>query len=85
MLSDEKARKTKSLKMGSLEPKHLEFSYSEILAITNNFEKVIGEGGFGIVYYGYLDETQVAVKMLSPTSAQGIKEFQAEVSQCKTI
>ncbi|KAL5581638.1 hypothetical protein UlMin_014081 [Ulmus minor] len=79
LLSDEKARKTKSLKMGSLEPKHLQFSYSEILAITNNFEKVIGEGGFGIVYYGYLDETQVAVKMLSPTSAQGIKEFQAEI------
>ncbi|KAL5581640.1 hypothetical protein UlMin_014082 [Ulmus minor] len=75
---DEKARKTKSLKMGSLEAKHLQFSYSEILAITNNFERVIG-GGFGIVYYGYLDETQVAVKMLSPTSAQGIKEFQAEI------
>ncbi|CAA6667502.1 unnamed protein product [Spirodela intermedia] len=46
-------------------------------SIKRNFP--IGKGGFGIVYLGYLhDETQVAVKVLSLSSFQGIKEFQAE-------
>ncbi|PON88028.1 Mitogen-activated protein kinase kinase kinase, partial [Trema orientale] len=77
----EKADKPKFMrKIGSaLEPKNHQFTYSEIMIITNNFEKVIGKGGFGTVYHGYLNDTQVAVKMLSDTSAQGYKEFQAEV------
>lgn len=50
--------------------------------MTNNFERVLGKGGFGTVFHGYLDEsTQVAVKMLSPSSVQGHKQFQAEVKQ----
>lgn len=80
ILSADRANKAKPLtRLGSLEPKNYQFSYSEILTITNNFERVIGKGGFGTVYHGYLNDTQVAVKMLSPTSAQGNKEFQAEV------
>ena len=48
--------------------------------MTSNFERVIGEGGFGIVYHGSLDDTkQVAVKLLSQSSIQGYKEFKAEV------
>lgn len=40
----------------------------------------IGKGGFGVVYHGYMkDGTQVAVKMLSPSSSQGPREFQTEV------
>lgn len=76
-----KADKPNSLsKIGSaLEPKNHQFSYSEIITITNKFEKQIGKGGFGAVYHGYLNDTQVAVKMLSESSAQGYKEFQAEV------
>ncbi|KAJ0007217.1 hypothetical protein Pint_29554 [Pistacia integerrima] len=36
-------------------------------------------GGFGKVYMGTLkDDTEVAVKVLSPSSRQGYKEFQAE-------
>ncbi|PON88030.1 Mitogen-activated protein kinase kinase kinase [Trema orientale] len=67
-------------KTGSaLEPKNHQFTYSEIISITNNFEKKVGIGGFGTVYHGYLNDTQVAVKMLSKSSAQGYKEFQAEV------
>ncbi|WRX25860.1 Protein kinase domain - like 10 [Theobroma cacao] len=35
--------------------------------------------GFGIVFHGYLDDTQVTVKMLSHSSIQGYRQFQAEV------
>lgn len=66
-------------KNGSFELKNQRFSYSNVLRITNNFERVLGNGGFGTVYHGYLDGTEVAVKMLSPSSAQGYKQFQAEV------
>ncbi|KAK2651579.1 hypothetical protein Ddye_011435 [Dipteronia dyeriana] len=64
---------------GSFELKNRRFSYSDVVRMTNNFETIIGKGGFGTVYYGCLDNTQVAVKMLSPSSIQGYKEFQAEV------
>lgn len=55
------------------------FTYSEVLKITGNYQKVIGLGGFGTVFHGYLDGAQVAVKMLSASSSQGYKEFEAEV------
>ncbi|XVF25075.1 hypothetical protein REPUB_Repub13aG0182500 [Reevesia pubescens] len=63
----------------SMESKNRHFNYSEVLRMTNNFERVLGKGGFGTVFHGYLDGTQVAVKMLSASSAQGYKQFQAEV------
>ncbi|KAF2301070.1 hypothetical protein GH714_019870 [Hevea brasiliensis] len=56
-----------------------QFTYFEVLEITNNFGSVLGRGGFGTVYHGYLDDIEVAVKTLSPSSVQGYKEFQAEV------
>jgi len=60
--------------------KNWQYSYSEVLDITNNFEMAIGKGGFGTVYCGKMkDGKQVAVKMLSPSSSQGPKEFQTEV------
>ncbi|KAG2328310.1 hypothetical protein Bca52824_011038 [Brassica carinata] len=56
------------------------FTYSDILKMTNNFERVLGKGGYGRVYYGNLNDTQVAVKMLFHTSAaQDYKHFKAEV------
>ncbi|KAG7568444.1 Protein kinase-like domain superfamily [Arabidopsis thaliana x Arabidopsis arenosa] len=56
------------------------FTYSEVVALTDNFERVLGEGGFGVVYHGSLNGTQpIAVKLLSHSSVQGYKEFKAEV------
>ncbi|KAG6738883.1 hypothetical protein POTOM_058506 [Populus tomentosa] len=64
----------------SLKSKNLPFTYVEIVSITNNFQTIIGEGGFGKVYLGNLkDGCQVAVKLLSQSSRQGYKEFLAEV------
>ncbi|KAL5575492.1 hypothetical protein UlMin_017191 [Ulmus minor] len=68
----------KKRKHDELEVKKQQFSYSEILGITNNFKQILGKGGFGTVYLGYINDTQVAVKMLSPSSAQGYKQFYAE-------
>ena len=64
-----------------LESKKQQFTYSEGLSITNNFASVIAKGGFGTVYHGYLDGFQVAVKMLSPSSVLGCKEFQVKVGR----
>uniref|UniRef100_A0A9I9D4M7 non-specific serine/threonine protein kinase n=1 Tax=Cucumis melo TaxID=3656 RepID=A0A9I9D4M7_CUCME len=55
------------------------YSYSDVLRMTNNFERMLGEGGFGRVYYGKIENAEVAVKMLSPRSVQGYQQFQAEV------
>ncbi|XP_048545684.1 proline-rich receptor-like protein kinase PERK12 [Triticum urartu] len=58
------------------------FSYEELTSITSNFSRdnVIGEGGFGCVYKGWLaDGKCVAVKQLKAGSGQGEREFQAEV------
>ncbi|CAG7898020.1 unnamed protein product [Brassica rapa] len=56
------------------------FTYEEVTVMTNNFEKTLGEGGFGAVYHGNLNgNEQVAVKVLSQSSAQGYKQFKAEV------
>ncbi|OAY74209.1 Cysteine-rich receptor-like protein kinase 28, partial [Ananas comosus] len=53
-----------------------------IKAATNNFseENKLGEGGFGPVYKGILQDGQeIAVKRLSMSSAQGLDELKNEV------
>ncbi|WZZ80479.1 hypothetical protein YC2023_101051 [Brassica napus] len=59
------------------------FSYKDLASATSNFlyERKLGEGGFGAVYKGYLNEldTMVAVKKFSGASKQGKKEFITEV------
>ncbi|KAL8487081.1 hypothetical protein ACS0TY_023676 [Phlomoides rotata] len=75
--------KTPNLKM---------FRLGELRSATRNFrpDTVLGEGGFGRVFRGYLDEKTlapskvgvgipVAVKKSNPDSEQGLKEWQAEV------
>ncbi|WOK95520.1 hypothetical protein Cni_G04227 [Canna indica] len=56
------------------------FALSEIEDATGKFEKKIGSGGFGIVYYGkFADGKEIAVKVLTNNSFQGIREFLNEV------
>ncbi|XP_076941211.1 G-type lectin S-receptor-like serine/threonine-protein kinase At4g27290 [Bidens hawaiensis] len=70
----------------SLQMDHFEdlqfFSLYEVARATNNFSvsNKIGEGGFGPVYKGVLEDgREIAVKRLSETSQQGLDEFKNEV------
>ncbi|KAL0010257.1 hypothetical protein SO802_005365 [Lithocarpus litseifolius] len=72
-------RKGDKVTKSNIKSKNQQYSYTEVVSITNNFRTIIGGGGFGKVYLGKLkDETQVAVKLLSASSNQGYKEFRAE-------
>ncbi|CAL9076613.1 serine threonine-protein kinase [Musa troglodytarum] len=58
------------------------YTLRELEVATNMFadENVIGEGGYGIVYHGVLqDNTQVAVKNLLNNRGQAEREFTVEV------
>ncbi|XP_031252562.1 probable serine/threonine-protein kinase PBL23 [Pistacia vera] len=57
------------------------FSYRELCAATTNFtpENLLGEGGFGRVYRGKLENQLVAVKQLDRNGFQGNREFLVEV------
>ncbi|VAH22185.1 unnamed protein product [Triticum turgidum subsp. durum] len=62
------------------------FKYDELVAVTNGFQRVIGRGGFGKVYAGCLEDgTQVAVKLRSESSDQGVQEFLAEAQTLAKI
>ncbi|KAG8065788.1 hypothetical protein GUJ93_ZPchr0004g38341 [Zizania palustris] len=69
------------------------FTFAELRAATRNFkpDTVLGEGGFGRVYKGWVDEKTmnparsgsgmvIAVKKLNPESVQGLQEWQSEVN-----
>ncbi|KAM0063752.1 putative protein kinase RLK-Pelle-DLSV family [Helianthus debilis subsp. tardiflorus] len=58
------------------------FGLSTLLKATNNFsmDNKLGEGGFGPVYKGVLEDgKEIAVKRLAKTSTQGLHEFKNEV------
>nr|CAB3467324.1 unnamed protein product [Digitaria exilis] len=50
-----------------------------------NDARKVGEGGYGPVYKGFLDHTQVAIKVLRPDAAQGRSQFQQEVEVLSCI
>jgi predicted Ser/Thr protein kinase len=57
------------------------FTSFEIEDATKKFEKKIGSGGFGVVYYGKMkDGREIAVKVLTSNSFQGKREFSNEVN-----
>lgn len=64
------------------------FSASDIERATDNFDpsRILGEGGFGRVYSGVLeDETKIAVKVLKRDDQQGGREFLAEVEMLSRL
>ncbi|KAL8231457.1 hypothetical protein R6Q57_001235 [Mikania cordata] len=65
------------------------FSFTEVKEATNEFndEFVIGNGGFGKVYKGYIDNatTAVAIKRLNESSSQGFQEFRTEIGMLSKL
>ncbi|KAG2634641.1 hypothetical protein PVAP13_2NG173515 [Panicum virgatum] len=62
------------------------FTYKELEKITDNFQRFVGHGGFGRVYYGRLENgTEVAVKKHSESSLHGLDEFVAEVQSLTKV
>lgn len=57
------------------------YSIDEIEKATEFFteSRKIGEGGYGPVFKGWLDQRLVAIKVLRPDAAQGRSQFQQEV------
>ncbi|CAA2996713.1 Probable serine/threonine-protein kinase RLCKVII [Olea europaea subsp. europaea] len=59
------------------------FIFAELEAATKNFKKdyILGEGGFGKVYKGHIEDAKqiVAIKKLDLNGRQGIREFAVEV------
>ncbi|KAL6640391.1 hypothetical protein ACP70R_021514 [Stipagrostis hirtigluma subsp. patula] len=58
-------------------------SYAFIRKITNDFSQEIGRGGFGVVYMGFLQNGNVAVKKLSKIDHFCEKQFEDEL-KCLT-
>lgn len=65
------------------------FSLVEIKSGTGDFDDnfVIGTGGFGKVYKGFLENgaITVAIKRLNPSSNQGVHEFQTEIGMLSKL
>ncbi|KAI3788138.1 hypothetical protein L2E82_00821 [Cichorium intybus] len=74
---------TKSPREGSPMNKARTFTYAQLVNATDNFKAsyFLGEGGFGKVYKGKLEDSDqiVAIKQLDPDGLQGIREFVVEV------
>ena len=81
-----------SLKQGGFSlPKEIcrRFALSELREATKDFDDflVIGRGGFGDVYKGYIDggDFIVAIKRLKSKSKQGAREFLTEIGMLSQL
>nr|GEV32390.1 putative serine/threonine/dual specificity protein kinase, catalytic domain-containing protein [Tanacetum cinerariifolium] len=89
LVNDEK-HKQKSMPFSSKHPCH-RFSLAKIQLATNNFdpETIIGKGGFGKVYKGFIDDgrtrTTVAIKRLDCLSRQRASKFWTEVKMLSRV
>ncbi|KAJ3686476.1 hypothetical protein LUZ61_015640 [Rhynchospora tenuis] len=62
------------------------FSFAELKLVTNDFRDQIGIGGFGQIFKGWLDNgIEVAVKVRSESSSQGIQQFLNEVEKLSRV
>ncbi|XP_062224579.1 G-type lectin S-receptor-like serine/threonine-protein kinase LECRK2 [Phragmites australis] len=64
------------------------FTRKELCRATNGFDKLLGQGGFGKVYHGFVKSLQppdVAVKQLSSIDEYREKEFENEVQSIGRI
>ncbi|KAA8537118.1 hypothetical protein F0562_029596 [Nyssa sinensis] len=69
-------------------PRPNKFSYAELKTATEDFNpsKKLGEGGFGPVYKGTLNDRRVvAVKQLSVASQQGKSQFITEIATISAV
>ncbi|XVF69841.1 hypothetical protein PTKIN_Ptkin11bG0113200 [Pterospermum kingtungense] len=82
--ADEKKMATSSLRH---DLRYRKYTIEEIEIATDLFSssRKIGEGGYGPVYVGNLDHTQVAIKVLRPDAAQGQSQFHQEVQVLSCI
>ncbi|PKU61836.1 probable serine/threonine-protein kinase PIX7 [Dendrobium catenatum] len=90
MFSEENGNKSPPKDKSSCEP--LQFTFQELKIATGNFrpDSILGEGGFGYVFKGWIEENSttpakpgtgitVAVKSLKPDALQGHREWVAEI------
>lgn len=86
MFSEENGNKSTSKDKSSCEL--LQFTFQELKIATGNFrpDSILGEGGFGYVFKGWIEENSttpakpgtgvtVAVKSLKPDALQGHREW----------
>ncbi|XP_073121337.1 receptor-like protein kinase ANXUR2 [Henckelia pumila] len=79
--SKSSSRSSRISNLGGFHCRH--FTLAELRLATDNFSEssVIGFGGFGKVYRGFIDENtkKVAIKRANPSSEQGVHEFLNEI------
>ncbi|KAI3519847.1 hypothetical protein L1887_09064 [Cichorium endivia] len=80
-------KKNRQLSQSSRDERFMKVSYSQLLKATNGFSEanLIGEGGFGSVYKGIIDDRFVAVKVLHLQNRGAHKSFIAECEAWRSI
>ncbi|KAL7204325.1 hypothetical protein ACSBR2_017405 [Camellia fascicularis] len=83
-----RSHKSEDEELRGMDAKPCTFSYAELRAVTEDFHPAnkLGEGGFGPVYKGTLNDGRVvAVKQLSVASRQGKTQFVTEIATISAV